>query len=312
MRAAQLGRWRRGLVELRPIYAYNADYARRSIEFAVAHGLLAFRISTDIFPLLDCDVRLRRLVPPLGPLAELIARTGIHVSNHPGQFAVLSTPREHMLESTLALLRATGWVMQRIGASGSITVHGGGVYDDRAAAGQRLSASIGRVARDARRRLVLENDEHCWTVPELLDATGGAVPIVFDKLHWQANARSAPLETELRGALATWPAHRIPELHYSEQAHGKPRGAHSANITGRGLLAFLEEIDEVARGRDVSVIVEAKRKDLAIARAIGELGGAAHRRLLALVPDLRRAPRDWPKRAAELEVELEGRGHAAE
>lgn len=305
MRAAQLGRWQRGLVDLAPIYQWNADYARRSVEFAAEHGLMAFRVSSDLFPLLDCDANLRELVPPLAPLRASIRRTGVHVSNHPAQFTVLSTPHAHMLENTLGILRDAGWVMQRIGAEGSITIHGGGVYDDRASSAARLRANLRRVDRHARRRLVLENDEHCWTVPDLLDATEGSIPIVFDKLHWQANERSVRYEAELTQALASWPAGRLPEVHYSEQAAGKPRGAHSDYITGKGLLAFLEEIAEAASGREVVVIVEAKRKDLAIARAVGELGGAAHRRLLALVPDLRRAPRDWPKRAARIDAELD-------
>ena len=312
MRAAQLGRWKRGLVDLPPIYAYNAEYARRSIEHAAQHGLMAYRLSSDIFPLLDCDRALRKLVPPLGPLRAAVEGTGMHVSNHPGQFAVLSTPRPHMLDNALGVLRDCGWIMQRIGATGSITIHGGGVYDDRAGAAARLMKNLRLLTPAARRRLVLENDEHCWTVPELLDATDGRIPIVFDKLHWQANARSVKYETELGGALATWPADRIPELHYSEQAAGKPRGAHAAHITGKGLLEFVEEAAEAAKGRDVAVIVEAKRKDLAIARAVGELGGAAHRRLLALVPELRRAPRDWPRRSAEIEAALDGHEHAAE
>lgn len=311
MRAAQLGRYKRGLVDLAPIYAYNADYALRSIEHAVQHGLLAYRISSDIFPLLDRDARLRKLVPSLAPLRAAIARTSIHVSNHPGPFTVLSTPHAHMLDNALGILRDCGWVMQRIGAMGSITIHGGGVYDDRRAAAARLVANLRRVSPAARRRLVLENDEHCWTVPELLEATGASVPIVFDKLHWQVNPRSAKYEVELGEALATWPAVRVPELHYSEQADGKVRGAHAAHISGKGLLRFLEEAAEAAKGRDVAVIVEAKRKDLAIARAIGELGGGAYRRLLALVPELRRAPRDWPRRSAEIEAMLDRHEHAA-
>ena len=304
MRAAQRGRWQRGLVDLAPIYAYNVEYARRSMAYAVEHGLMAYRISSDILPLLDCDLGLRKLVPSLAPLRRTLQDTGIHVSNHPGQFAVLSTPHPHMLDNSLGVLRDAGWIMQRIGATGSITIHGGGVYDDRSAAAKRLTANMRRVSRSARRLLVLENDEHCWTVPELLDATGGDIPIVFDKLHWQANPRSASLEVELASALATWPPERIPELHYSEQAPGKARGAHAMHVTGKGLLLFLEEIAEASRGREAVVIIEAKRKDLAIARAVGELGGANYRRLLALVPDLARAPRDWARRSAQIESRL--------
>jgi UV DNA damage endonuclease len=305
MRTAQRTRWQRGLVELGPIYAYNVRYAERSIAYAVQHGLMAFRISTDLFPLLDCDRGLRRLVPPLTKLRADIARAGMHVSNHPGQFVLLSTPHDSALNNALGVLRDTGWTMQRIGASGSITIHGGGVYGERTAAGQRFMRNLKRVPAAARRLLALENDEHSWTVPELLAFSDGDVPIVFDKLHWQANPRSARFATELEGALATWPKERIPEFHYSEQAPNGPRGAHAAYISGAGLLTFLEELNEAARGREVAVIVEAKRKDLAIARAVGELRGRDRKRLLTLVPDLSRAPRNWVARSAALEPQFD-------
>jgi hypothetical protein len=48
------------------------------------------------------------------------------------------------------------------------------------------------------------------------------------------------------------------------------------------------------------VIVEAKKKDLAIALALRELRGRDRSRLLALVPDLGDAPRDWYARAERL------------
>lgn len=305
LRAAQRTRWQKGLVELGPIYAHNAETTRRAIEHAAEVGLMAFRISTDLFPLLDCDPALRKLVPSFAPLRETVARTGVHISNHPAQFAVLSTAAETTLTNTVNVLRDAGWVMDRIGAAGSLTIHGGGVYGDREGAGRRWMANLRKLPAPARRRVVLENDEHCWTVPELLAFTGGSVPIVFDKLHWQANARSAPYETELGGALATWPETMLPELHFSEQEQGKVRGAHATHITGKGLLLFLEEVTEASKGRECVVIVEAKRKDLAIARAVGELGGASYRRLLQLVPDLRRAPKGWPKRSAVIEAALD-------
>lgn len=287
MRAAQLGRFRRGLVELAPIYEHNVRYAERSIRYAAEHGLMAFRLSSDVLPLLDQDPELRRLVPSLAPLRRLVRETGVHVSNHPAQFVVLSSPSEAVVANASGFLRDTAWLMDRIGAEGSITIQGGGVYGDRASAGARLRANIAALPRSIREHLALENDEKCWTVPELIEATSGAVPIVFDKLHWEANPRSAPYATELEAALATWPADRLPELHYSEQAPGRPRGAHGDHVTGRGLLRFLEEIADVAGERDAVVIVEAKQKDLAILRAVGELDGRRRARLLELVPALK-------------------------
>lgn len=301
MKTAQLGRFLKGLVDLTPIYRYNAEYARRSIVHSTGLGLQAYRISTDLFPLLDIAPGARRLVPDLRSVRRSAEQGSVHLSNHPSQFVVLSSPREEVLTNSLAVMNDQGWVMDRFGARGSITLHGGGVYGDRDSTAVRLREGIARLAPSARSRLALENDERGWTVPELLEATRGEVPIVFDKLHWAANPRSAPYAVELEGALRTWPADRLPEFHYSEQWEGKPAGAHAEHITGRGLLRFCEEIEEASGGREVVVIVEAKQKDLAILRAIGELTGRQRARLAALVPGL---PAARPARAG-------ARGHTA-
>lgn len=306
MRSAQLGRFRRGLVDLAPIYAHNVEYAERSIAYAARHGLAAFRISSDVLPLIDQDPSLKKLVPSLARLRCVVREAGVHVSNHPAQYVVLTSPDEAVLANSRQVLVDNAWLMNEIHATGSITIHGGGVYGDREVAGRRLEQSVRALPALVRRYLVLENDERAWTVPELL-ATGTGLPIVFDKLHWQANPRSAPYEVELEGAIATWPQDRLPEFHYSEQAEGKARGAHSDYVTGRGLLRFFEELHEVLGERDAVVILEAKRKELAIALAIGELGKRDKARLVELVPDLARAPKDWLTRAREVDA----RGAAA-
>jgi UV DNA damage endonuclease len=284
MKTAQLGRFLKGLVDLTPIYRYNAEYVRRSIMHSAGLGLLSYRISSDLFPLLDIAPGARMLVPDLRSVRRAAERCCVHLSNHPSQFVVLSSPREEVVLNSLAVMNDQGWVMDLLGARGSITLHGGGVYGDRDSTAVRLREGIARLTPAARSRLALENDERGWTVPELLDATRGEVPIVFDHLHWAANPRSAPYAVELEGALGTWPADRVPELHYSEQWEGKPAGAHAEHITGRGLLRFCEAIEEASGGREVAVIVEAKRKDLAVVRAIGELTGRQRARLEALAP----------------------------
>lgn len=291
MRAAQLGRFQRGLVDLPPIYRNNVIYAEQAIAYAARHGLGAFRLSTDIFPLIDVTLENRKHVPRLARLRRIIAENDVHVSNHPGQFCLLSSAKESVLANSTNVLRDTAWTMARIGATGSVTIHGGGVYGDRSSAGKTIARNVRDLSAAVRKFLAFENDEHSWTVPELLDATEGAVPIVFDKLHWQANARSASYAEELGRALATWPSDRLPELHYSEQAEGRPRGAHADWITGKGLLRFLEEIAG-ATDRECVVIVEAKKKDLAIARAVAQLRGKDRRRLVQLVPRLGEAESD--------------------
>jgi len=70
-------------------------------------------------------------------------------------------------------------------------------------------------------------------------------------------------------------------------------GAHAEWVTGKGLLEFLDEVAEAAEGREVAVIVEAKRKDMAIERAIHELSPRQWQRMSELVPELGSAPQRW-------------------
>ncbi|WP_437998945.1 hypothetical protein WMF26_02080 [Sorangium sp. So ce185] len=286
LKTAQLGRYLKGLVDLTPIYRYNAEYVRRSVAHSTGLGFTAHRISSDLFPLLDIAPGARMLVPDLRSVRRAAERGGVHLSNHPSQFVVLSSPHEEVLMNSLAVMNDQGWVMDLLGAQGSITLHGGGVHGDRERTAARLRAGIARLAPPALARLALENDERCWTVPELLEATGGEVPIVFDNLHWAANPRSAPFEVELERALRSWPADRVPELHYSEQCNGKLAGAHAEHITGRGLLRFCEEVAAASDGREVAILVEAKQKDLALIRALGELTRRQRARIEGLVPGL--------------------------
>lgn len=47
-------------------------------------------------------------------------------------------------------------------------VHGGGVYGDKGATLERIKANIRELPAGVRRRLVLENDELCYTAEDLL------------------------------------------------------------------------------------------------------------------------------------------------
>lgn len=293
LRAAQLGRYQRGLVDTAAIYANNLEYSTKSISYSADHGLLTFRLSSDIFPLLDYDPELRKVVPDMKPLRRVIAERAMHVSNHPSQFVVLSSPSEQVTQNSERALDAVAWVMRSLGATGSITIHGGGVYEDRTLTGKRLASNLKRLPRAILKYLAFENDERSWTVPELLEATGGSVPIVFDNLHWAANPRSAPYAEELRGALSSWPSSRIPELHYSEQAPDKPRGAHADYITGQKFLKYLRELHELAEGRELAIVIEAKKKDVAIARALGQLKTRERAEVVRLIPGLAHAPKEW-------------------
>ncbi|KAF7986968.1 hypothetical protein HWV62_19 [Athelia sp. TMB] len=67
-------------------------------------------------------------------------------------------------------------------------VHGGGVYGDKAATLKRIKATIQELPAGVRKRLVLENDELCYTAEDLLPVCEELdVPLVFDYHHDNLN-----------------------------------------------------------------------------------------------------------------------------
>jgi UV DNA damage endonuclease len=200
-------------------------------------------------------------------------RLGLRLSTHPGQYSVLNAVDEEIarkarldVEQDALLLDALGQ-----GPEAVVVVHVGGVYADRAAALDRWARSYERLSDRARRRLVLEHDETCFDVGDVLELhrrTG--VPVVYDHHHHRCNPAAGLGASEaLAAACATWPAGVRPKVHLSsprtEFTVGK-RGAqpprpdqHADFVTPWDAVELLR----IAPG-PLDVILEAKAKDVAV------------------------------------------------
>jgi UV DNA damage endonuclease len=148
----------------------------RAIEYCHGAGIGAFRVNSRIFPLKthpEVGYRIADLpghaeIEAVYRLAgETAARLDIRLSLHPDQFTLLSSPDEGVTGRSIAELVYQAGVAERIGAD-VITLHGGGAYGDRAAALARLEANLERLPETVRSRLVLENDDRIYTPADLL------------------------------------------------------------------------------------------------------------------------------------------------
>jgi UV DNA damage endonuclease len=209
----------------------------------------------------------------LDALGAKARRLGLRLSTHPGQYAVLNALDAEVarkarldVEQDALLLDALGQ-----GPDAVVVVHVGGAYGDPAAALDRWVRSYERLSERARRRLVVEHDEACFDVADVLELhrrTG--VAVVYDHHHHRCNpARGLDAGTALAAAYGTWPAGVRPKLHLSsprtEFVVGK-RGARPPRLDQHGDFVTpwdaLELLD-LAPG-PVDVMLEAKAKDLSL------------------------------------------------
>lgn len=262
----------------------------------------------------DVDIRMYRLSSGVAPyithrelpqfwnqieecraeLAELGAkarRYGLRLSSHPGQYSLLNAQDEQVYQDSLrdfdyhvALLDAMG-----MPDDNKVITHVGGVYGDKEASRDRFAARYPNLPERVRARLILENDETHYGLPDVLwiqRRTG--VPICWDWLHHAVNNPAAiPADEATRLAVATWPDDQRPKIHYSSQRREPRMVARKNRKTGERVLvaapaAVGQHADDIeagefadylasVRGLAFDIMLEAKNKDLALLKLRAEI-----------------------------------------
>jgi UV DNA damage endonuclease len=215
----------------------------------------------------ECEAQLERL-------GEKVRRLGLRLSTHPGQYTVLSSPDDEIARKARLDVEQDALLLDALGAGpeGVVVIHVGGVYGNPAASLDRWVRGFDQLSERARRRLVVEHDERCFDLSDVMDLherTG--VRVVFDLHHHRCNAARGleDVATALREALDTWPAGVRPKVHVSSpRTELRTVGGklvpplldqHADFLTPWDLLTLLEAAD-----RPLDVMIEAKAKDLAV------------------------------------------------
>jgi UV DNA damage endonuclease len=252
---------------------HNALSLRYALEHCVRLGIRAFRVSSDLLPLATHEQFAYRLADLPAHIRELFAAAGqfaqtqgIRLSFHPDQFVLLNSPRAEVVRAAIRDLVLHAELADLLGAD-VITIHAGGGYGDKAKALRRLVRNVERLPDAVRQRLTLENDDHIYTVADLLPVCRSlGVPLVYDVHHHRCNPDGLSVEQATEYAYATW--NREPIFHISS-----PRGGwRSRDVTLHA--DYIRPADFPTGWLDLplTVDVEAKAKEKAVLRLARDLG----------------------------------------
>ena len=265
---SRLGR-RAQLAKLADLCRANAEALQAALAFCAQHGIGCFRVNSQILPvkthpgvgyavgdLPGADA----LVAAFKGCGRFARSRGLRLAFHPDQFILLSSPDPEITRKSLADLAYQAEVAEWVNAD-VINIHAGGAYNDKAAALGRLAEALRALPKAVRSRLTLENDDRVYAPAELLPLcreTG--TPFVYDVHHHRCLPDGLSVQEVTRQALATWD--REPLFHVSspKDGHGSknPRPHHD----------FIDPADFPQEwfGLDLTVEVEAKTKEVAVAR----------------------------------------------
>jgi UV DNA damage endonuclease len=256
--------------------AGNLECLGRILSFNRTHGILFFRITSDLVPfashpVMDCpwEDRFREEFRDLG---RIIRESGIRISMHPDQFTLINSPDEEILGRSIAELCYHAEVLDLMGldSTAKIQIHVGGVYGDREASILRFIDRAVTLGETILRRLVVENDDLRFPLGDCLRIHGETgLPVLLDSFHHELNNRKEPLAGAIAAAAATWKgADGTPMVDYSSQEEGKRRGTHAATLDPGHFRRFLEE----SRLSDVDVMLEIRDKETSALLALEVCG----------------------------------------
>jgi UV DNA damage endonuclease len=249
----------------------NAIALAAAVERCHELGIGAFRITSQILPLATHPLSGYNLeqLDPSGGLAGAYAWAGalakaydIRLSLHPDQFVVLNSEREPVVQSAVRELELHGEVAEMVGAD-VIVVHGGGAIGGVPAALDRLERGMALLQPRTRDRLVLENDDRCFTPSALLPlCERSGVPLVYDVHHHRCFGDGLSVEEATELALRTWGG-REAYAHLSS-----PKGGwQAANVRAHADYIDPADFPDAWRGRTMTIDVEAKAKERAVLAA---------------------------------------------
>lgn len=302
LKSADARRWQNG-----PHLRVSIGYLHAIFDYLDEVDIRMYRISSGVAPYIthpDLPQFWNQIEECRDELAALGAKArdyGLRLSAHPGQYTLLNALDAGVYEASVrdlayhvALLDAMG-----LGPEHKIITHVGGVYGDKDASRERFARRYEDLPDAIKARLVLENDETHYGLPDVLAINAQVgVPIVWDWLHHATlNPAAIPADEATRLAVATWPAEQRPKIHYSSQrreerqiarkdrrtgarilgtAPAKP-GQHADDIDAREFADYLRSV----RGIPFDIMLEAKNKDLALLKLQADLAalplaGVAH------------------------------------
>jgi UV DNA damage endonuclease len=298
LKASDTRRWQND-----PHLSVSLAYLRDVFAYLRQIGVGMYRMSADLAPyathpaLPHFHSQVADCAHELAAVGELARAQGLRLSIHPGAHVVLNSPDLVVAERAMSELCVQASILDQmgLGPEAVIVLHAGGVYGDKHTAMWRFAERYGQLDERTRRRIVLENDDHSFTLSDIVAIhrkTG--VRIVFDVLHHLCNpVPGLSLLEALHVALSTWPATQVPKVHYSSPSTSirmaEPAGASSRRRRLRlprttqhadliDPFAFIAFLSALPNQRPFDVMLECRGKDLALLRL--------RRQVVRLAPDL--------------------------
>lgn len=214
----------------------NVKDIDKMIRWNEKYHIRFMRLSSEMFPFASHAEYGYKLAPfasdALAEAGKTIAQFNHRVTTHPGQFTQLGSPRQNVIENAMRDLEYHDEMLSLLklpeqqNKDAVMILHMGGVFEGKAETIERFKENYAKLSDSVKNRLVLENDDVCYTVHDLLPVCEELnIPFVLDYHHHnilfdsdKIREGTADIMDLYPRIFATWERKGItPKMHYSEQ-----------------------------------------------------------------------------------------------
>lgn len=254
----------------------NVKNIAKMIRWNDKYGIKFMRLSSEIFPFASHPEYGYKLAPfaadALAKAGQVIAKLGHRVTTHPGQFTQLGSPRKQVIDNAirdlvyhdemLSLLK----LPEQLNKDAVMILHMGGIFDGKEDTLERFRENYKCLSQSVKNRLVLENDDVCYSVHDLLPICEELnIPMVLDYHHHNIVFDASQIREGTKDIMdlyprikAMWDKKGITQkMHYSEPT--------PAAITGRQRRKHNPRVATLPPcAPDMDLMIEAKDKEQAV------------------------------------------------
>ncbi|KAK5939405.1 hypothetical protein PMZ80_008709 [Knufia obscura] len=289
----------RGQAYVEALGVANAKDIAKMLRWNDKYNIKFFRLSSEMFPFASHDVYGYKLAPfaseALAEAGRVAAELGHRLTTHPGQFTQLGSPRPEVITAAIRDLEYHCELLDLLklppqqDRDAVMILHMGGVFGDKAATIARFKENYVKLPQKIKDRIVLENDDVCYTVHDLLPVCEELnIPLCLDYHHnnilFDADKmREGTLDImELYPRIkAGWDKKGITQkMHYSEPCPGA--------ITGRQRRKHSPRVYSLPPcAQDIDLMIEAKDKEQAVFEVMRTLRLPGHEKINDMLPYVR-------------------------
>jgi len=262
---------KKGLDYCSELAVQNIRDLEKYLHWNLENDILVFRMSSNMIPWGNkvdwfSFKDFSEIKDVLARCGEFAKKHGMRLTMHPGQYCILTSPHQHVIDNSVSDLQMHSDIMDLMGLSrtryNKINIHMGATYGDKESAIKTFLKNFNKLPDAIKSRLTIENDDkgNMYSTKELFEGIhkNANIPIVFDYHHHKFCTGGQSEEEALRLAVSTW-GNIKPIVHYSEskalnESLKVKMQAHSDY--------YLNKVETY--GLDLDIMMECKAKELAV------------------------------------------------